>query len=224
MVESSASSGNINIGTLTPNNRYINIGDINATTGYTNTINMGGNNDILVVKSIVQLGDAGSANGSTVINGNLRIITPEGKVNTISSYGSNIVESISANTGLLIVSGGVGISANTYVGGNIDIRNKLIVRGGIESTTVSSGTLIVTGGVGISANTYIGGNTDITNNLVVRGGLESTTISSGTLVVSGGVGVSANVYIGGNTNITGFLKLTKNTKHLVQILISHSEE
>jgi len=207
-------SGNINIGTLPKQSRYINIGDINSNTGFTNIINMGGRNDILSIKSTVQLGDAGSASGSTVINGNLRVLTPTGLVNAISSVGGIIIESTSTNSGLLLVTGGVGISANTYVGGNININRNLIVNGGVESVSSTTGTIIVTGGIGVSANTYVGGNININKNLIVNGNVESVSSTTGTVIIKGGLGVSENIYIGGNTNVIGLLKLPNTTQSI----------
>ena len=150
-------SGNINIGTLPKQNRYINIGDITSSTGFTNIINMGGRNDILTIKSTVQLGDAGSASGSTVINGNLRVLTPTGLVNAISSVGGVIIDSTSTNTGLLLVTGGVGISANTYVGGNINITKNLIVTSNAFSKAAKEAIERAGGQAKLSEETVSGG-------------------------------------------------------------------
>ena len=89
----------------------------------------------------------------------------------------------------MIVTGGVGISGNTFIGGNLNVQK------GIESTSTGTGTVIVTGGVGISGNTFIGGN------LNVQKGIESTSTTTGTVIVTGGVGISGNTFIGGNLNV-----------------------
>ena len=72
------------------------------------------------------------------------------------------IPSTSTGTGALIVNGGVGISGNTYVGGNLNvIGNAIIGNIGapyVPSTSTTTGALIVNGGVGILGNLYIGGN------------------------------------------------------------------
>jgi hypothetical protein len=61
--------------------------------------------------------------------------------------------SSSSNTasGTLVVTGGVGISENLYVGG-ANVR----FTGNVGSSSSGSGTLVVTGGLGISQNCYVG--------------------------------------------------------------------
>jgi hypothetical protein len=96
------------------------------------------------------------------------------------------VESVSSSTGALIVSGGMGLAANLFVGGNTNIKST------VESTSSSTGALIVNGGVGLAANLFVGGNTNIQSTV------ESTSSSTGALIVSGGVGLAANLFVGGN--------------------------
>jgi hypothetical protein len=105
----------------------------------------------------------------------------------------------------VIVTGGVGISGNTFIGGNLNVQ------GNIESTSKTTGTVIVTGGVGISGNTFIGGN------LNVQGNIESTSKTTGTVIVTGGVGISGNTFIGGNLNVQGNIESTSKSTGTVII-------
>lgn len=86
----------------------------------------------------------------------------------------------STQTGALIVTGGVGIGQDLYVGGDI-IAKKLV----IDLTTITT-TMVETDDIIETSNT--------TN--------ASSTIT-GALIVAGGVGVGQNLYVGGSLNVTG---------------------
>jgi len=111
-------------------------------------------------------------------------------------YGTN---STSTSSGALIVSGGVGISQDTWIGGLTRLTNT------INSTSTTTGTLTVSGGVGISQDTWIGGLTRLTNTI------NSTSTTSGALTVSGGVGISQDTWIGGLTRLTNTLNSVSTT-------------
>ena len=98
----------------------------------------------------------------------------------------NGIQSTSTTTGALVVSGGVGISGATNIGGQISTTV------GTASTSTTTGALVVSGGVGISGNIN-------TNNVIIHSNVNSISSSTGALVVSGGVGISGNVNIRGNS-------------------------
>jgi hypothetical protein len=108
-----------------------------------------------------------------------------------------------------VVSGGVGIGGNIYIGENANLSGKLSVNSTAESTSTSTGAFIVSGGVGISGNTNIGEMANITGNLNtnvnsyinVSNTVNSTSSGTGALIVSGGVGISKNLYMDGILNI-----------------------
>jgi Chaperone of endosialidase len=101
----------------------------------------------------------------------------------------NNTGSTDTNTGSLVVTGGVGISENVYIGGNLSVNN------GILSTTASVFNLLNTGATtvffgGSATSLNIGastGTTTVNNNLAVTGNLTvngtTTTINSTTLAV-----------------------------------------
>jgi hypothetical protein len=151
----------------------------------------------------------------------------------------NGVQSASSSSGALVVSGGVGISGNTHIGGELKITNTtdstskttgaLVVTGGIgtsgntylgggaSSSSTTTGALIVSGGVGISGNTFVGGNVGISGASTIGGQLNitnttaSTSTTNGALIVTGGVGISGNTFVGGQLNITNTTDSTSKT-------------
>jgi hypothetical protein len=72
-------------------------------------------------------------------------------VSSSQLYVSQSTASTSTSTGALVVSGGVGIAEDVYIGGLTKIANST------ASTSVSTGALTVAGGVGISGDLSVGG-------------------------------------------------------------------
>ena len=143
-------------------------------------------------------------NGSSSITGQLTINSTD---NPTTPY---------SNNGAMTIKGGVGISKDVLVGGNIsayqsiyyrdstfdmiklsmtDFSNNVTFYKNDPATNTSSGTLRVIGGMGITGNIYTGGN------VVILGNIESTNYNKGSLIVTGGAGISANAYVGGNVKI-----------------------
>jgi len=104
------------------------------------------------------------------------------------------VESGNIFTGSTVISGGVGIFANTNIGGNVRVNSV------VESFTKNDGAVAIAGGMGIFANTNIGGN------LRVNSVVESGNIFTGSAVISGGVGIFANTNIGGNVRVNSVVE------------------
>jgi hypothetical protein len=69
-------------------------------------------------------------------------------------------DSISSNSGALIVDGGVGIASNLFVGVNANIGSELFIGanasiyGTADSTDITTGALTVAGGLGVSGNVF----------------------------------------------------------------------
>lgn len=102
-------------------------------------------------------------------------ITPStGRLEVLSTASST-----STTTGALVVSGGVGIAGNLYIGGEI-VAEKLT----IQYTTVTT-TLIQTDDVIRTSNTS-----------------SSTSTLTGALVIAGGAGIGGNLWVGGTINGT----------------------
>lgn len=131
------------------------------------------------------------------------------------TYFVDSTSSISANTGAVIIAGGLGVNGNIFAGGN------LVAASGTASTDTTTGALVVIGGAGVSGDVNVGGNVTLTGNLSVLGnatfynqetvtGVEliggnvvatsltpSINSSTGALVVIGGAGVSGNLSLDG---------------------------
>jgi hypothetical protein len=54
---------------------------------------------------------------------------------------NDVTNSISINTGALIIKGGVGINNDIFIGGNVDITNNLLLTGNIEHRGTTSGSI-----------------------------------------------------------------------------------
>ena len=151
------------------------IGGIKVGTGL--NMNTSGALDLIVATSSVLGGVTAGANMDVTVGGAL---TFAGGIVSKSVYFSNATAATSTSTGTLVVQGGVGISGDLYIGGNIT-ASKLT----IEYTTITTA-LIKTDDVISTYNTT-----------------QSTSTSSGALQVSGGVGIGGTVNIGGNLFTTG---------------------
>jgi hypothetical protein len=137
--------------------------------------------------------------------------------------------SISANTGAVVIAGGLGVNGNIFAGGN------LVAGSGTASFDTTTGALVVIGGAGISGDINVGGNVTLAGNLSVTGnatfynqetitgveivggnivansGTASTDLTSGALVVVGGAGISGNLRVGSDIWTVGNIHTTSIT-------------
>ena len=128
-----------------------------------------------------------------------------------ASFSANTASS-NTSTGSVIVTGGVGMSGDLNVGGNIYSIGSLKVNSSTASSNTSTGSIIVTGGVGISGNLNVGGSftaagTNFTSNVVVSASSATSNTSTGALVVLGGIGVGGDIYSGGQIFETSDIRL-----------------
>ena len=158
-------------------------------------------------------------------NGDTYYINTDGSGNLNSLVLSANTTSTSSATGTLVVTGGVGISENTYIGGSLNVTGNTTLNGAMSilntttSTSSSTGALTVSGGVGIGENVYISGLLNVAGNTTlgsdnadtitingitsITSNTAATSSSTGALTVSGGAGIAGNTYVGGTLNITG---------------------
>lgn len=162
--------------------------------------------EVPLVTDIIDIRYLASGVASAIFNGG-NIAGP--------TYFLDSTSSISANTGAVIIVGGLGVNGNIFAGGN------LVAASGTTSTDTTTGALVVIGGAGVSGDVNVGGNVTLTGNLSVLGnatfynqetvtGVEliggnvvatsltpSINSSTGALVVIGGAGVSGNLSLDG---------------------------
>ena len=165
-------------------------GKINAVSAVVNTLSA---NHVSIANKV-----------SAILNSNTTFAAP------IYNFTGN-TESVSATTGTVVVTGGVGVSGNIFVNA-LYTDNYYLANGdpfggggGGGSGTVGSGTA---GQLTYYQNsgTSVKGATNLTydtNRLTLASGNAATSTSTGALVVSGGAGISGNLYVGGSLNLNG---------------------
>jgi hypothetical protein len=196
--------------------------DIHATNLYAVTLvqELDANNQALTNVKI----NSGSINGTTV-----GFTSPStGAFTTLSASSTLTVtsttDSTSTITGALIISGGVGIAKNTYIGENLNVSGITSVTDTTDSSSSITGSVILSGGVGIAKKLYVGSTLNVTgatllNNTLGISGVtsvtnttQSTSTITGATVISGGLGVAKAVYIGETLNVAGVTSITNTTQ------------
>lgn len=99
---------------------------------------------------------------------------------------SSNVPSTNTSSGTLVVSGGVGITGNTHIGGTIDIFGS-VTAGSIQGTPVGSSSRST------GAFTTLASSSNFSVSLVT----ESTSTSTGAAVITGGLGVGKSINVKG---------------------------
>ena len=172
--------------------------------------------DLYASKTIIIAGTDTSVNTSSGIvtvwnTSTLQTVTDRGSQTSNAVEISNITPSLSANSGALIVAGGVGVGENLYVGGTI--YGTLIGAGSISTATnLAVGTAGqvpyqtapgVTSfyGPGIAGNVLVSNGTaapSYNNTLTLTSTLSNTTTVAGNaLQVVGGVGINGSLFVDG---------------------------
>lgn len=98
-------------------------------------------------------------------------------------------QSVSKDTGSLVVGGGIGIEKNLHVGGDFVLTGTETINSTTESTSKDTGSLITEGGVGIEKSLFIGLALDVGTTANINSTTQSTSKTTGALIVDGGVGV-----------------------------------
>ena len=100
--------------------------------------------------------------------------------------------STTTNTGLLVVSGGVGVIGAVNIGGSVNVNGNVDIINDLIAPTIAGST--VSGhGLTLEANTA-----DTTGTISIPTATASTTTGTGAVVLTGGLGVANNINVGGN--------------------------
>ena len=147
---------------------------------------------------------------------NLESVTSRGNSTTNQILLLNSSNSIGTDTGALIVTGGVGIGKDLYVGGQLTVGGNLAIT--TASITQYSPKTIITAGTDTAVSTSTGSltvwNTSTLESVTGRGNAtnssihildatQSTSTTTGALTIAGGLGVQGNVWIGGKLYADG---------------------
>ena len=198
------------------------------------------------------IGVAGDINilGKALIN-NVEVLTTQSGLT--SQFGQSIIDLVlrlttstnatSTSTGGLIVSGGVGINKDVWIGGttfagNVYSNGSLVgsstgttstflINNFTQATSTNSGALVVKGGVGIGGNLYVtgdivditgriigSGTTGTTSTFVISNTSSSTSTNSGALVVTGGAGIGGALFVNTTSYIAGSQIITTATVNI----------
>lgn len=178
----------------------------------------------------------------------LQSVTDRGNSTTNQLFVFNSTNASNTQTGALVVSGGLGVGNDAYLGGSLYATNSISygfntnglslqpvnngAYGGIYSTDViTSSTTYSFATNGSSSNLNASANVNLKINDVTSLTVNSSTVSvvlttpststtNGALVVSGGVGIAENLYIGGNTTIIGDLTIGGNVNGIVKQILA----
>ena len=141
---------------------------------------------------------------------------------------TNTTNSVSSSSGAIVISGGLGVAKDLWVGGDIYVDgaqtfiNKTNISSGDQTITLSTGSTASSGianGAGLQIGTVASpwitwlydGSTNwvssqgvkVTNTLTVVSTVTSTGTTYGAVQIAGGVGIAKDVYIGGGLNLSG---------------------
>jgi hypothetical protein len=120
---------------------------------------------------------------------------PFGDIAVFSGSGitiPNTTNSSSVSTGSLVLSGGIGIAKDLYVGGTAKITGETTLTG----ATVLNGSLTM----GTNNITSVG-SISLSGSLITTNTTSSTSTSTGALQVAGGVGIGGNLNVGGTLSV-----------------------
>jgi hypothetical protein len=185
----------ISIGTSTT---QVNAGSVNITSGQLSTSTTTG--------ALVVSGGIG-VSGDIILDGSIRTTSTgtevsfnTGTFNTVRING--LVQSISTETGALVVKGGVGIGGDLRVGGQFFAAGGLVLttasfnnsfsEGADISITLNTASVIVIANTSTLQTVTTRGSTT-TNRITILNNTNSTSTISGALVISGGIGVGGRI-------------------------------
>lgn len=157
----------------------------------------------------------GSAtNAFGIYNSNTSSLSFSISTSNVISIPSTIASSTSSN-GALTVSGGVGISLDLNVGGNItgtwNGTTISVAKGGTGATTLTStGVLVGNGTSAVSAGSGITytSNTLTLPKIISNDTTDATSSLSGSIQIAGGVGIAKKLFIGTDFDVNGNIYLS----------------
>ncbi len=142
----------------------------------------------------------------------LVVVGPNFKTNgTTNHLGAvdidDTTNSTSVSTGSLQTDGGLGVTLDSFFGGDITVANILSVDDVTNSTTTTTGSIHTDGGLGVVLDAFFGGKVTLTSGILdIDDTTESTTVLTGSIQTLGGAGIAKNLNVGGDVKIDGSLE------------------
>ena len=151
--------------------------------------------------------------------------------------GTSTTNATSTQTGAIITAGGIGVAADAYIGGSLNVNKNTTIGGSLGVTSyatiggvlTTSGALTVNDAISVSGNATIGGNVVVSGSLNVSQGFglsgntsfsgntyftnttDSTSTTTGSIVVTGGVGIQKSMTLGGSLVASGQTSVLNST-------------
>jgi hypothetical protein len=191
------------------------------------------NGNLIINSNISSLGyTSGSliVNGGTGIYGNLNIgnnISINGNINMINTSSlaqlnkviiTGNINSTNISSGSLIINGGIGISQDTFIGGNININGAALINGNV----VNNQNIFIKGNLSVVNGIYSNSSILTNGNIIVFNNTPSTNINSGAVIISGGIGIGGNLYVGNSIN--GYLINTNYIRSTGNLNIGYTDD
>jgi len=138
------------------------------------------------------------------------------------TYISSNINSLSLDTGSLIIDGGVGIKKDINIGGNVNVIDDLVVNKNInslnniiennlsvENDCFISNTITIKGNLNIynSSNDSIN---EISNKTILTNEEDSFNKDTGSLIIEGGISVKKNICVGSDIYVTNDIECLSN--------------
>jgi hypothetical protein len=220
-------SGGVGIG------KKLFVGDVTTSVGLVSTgaVNLSPNNQNVTISPTgtgsvaISPATGGTINNMTIGNVN----QSPGSFTALNASGlvrfTNTTASTSTSSGALVVSGGVGIADDLFIGGsgtmvgltatgataiNPPNNNVSIQPTGSGTVTIAPATAGNINNMNIGSTTRASGaftTLSANSTTTVTATTQSSTSGNGALVVSGGVGIAKNLNVGGNLDVVGSLTL-----------------
>lgn len=209
-----------------------------------------GNWAVTAVNPGVDISVTTASGGIVTVNdiSTLQSVTDRGNSTTNQILILNSTNAANTESGALVVTGGLGVGNNAYVGGSVYASTSISYGAGAAGLSLQPsisgnyGVIYSTGVVNSSTNysfatnglaTILNGTTNVSLSIndISRLAINDTTVSvlstasststtNGALVVAGGVGIAENVFIGGNLDVNGDITVRGNINGVVQRIIA----
>jgi hypothetical protein len=202
----------INVGS-TPNDRT---GDnlrnafIKVNSNFANITNIGADVGNLKVSGFANI--AGNLNiiGAINVIGNVNYANVTSSITNYTTLSiTGTTQSTSTTTGALVVSGGVGIAKDVYIGGNVNI-NHVAAAGVVWGNTGLGGTLITAAqpnvtSLGVISTLNVSGVLRASGIFYANSAGAATSHTTGGAIIAGGLGVGGNLFLNGGLGAGGVI-------------------